>query len=104
MLKSGLSPPVIRQRMTVDGIDSTIIDAFFTGGASRALVNKEEEERESVKQESVRKEKLHNLFEKYRKMLDMGMPEGAVRQKMQQVGGEDRLTLEEIEQFFTNQR
>ena len=92
MLKSGLAPSAVRQRMTVDGIPSTLIDAFFTGGTSRALGN------ETPEQLSVRTEaELQALYQKYQKMLDMGMPEGAVRQKM---NSSDSFVSKEIDDFF----
>lgn len=94
MLKSGLAPSAVRQRMTVDGIPSSLIDAFFTGGASRALGD------ETSEQLSGRTEAdLQALYQKYQKMLDMGMPEGAVRQKMNSI---DSLTSTEIDDFFSN--
>lgn len=100
MLKSGLAASAVRQRMTVDGISSSIVDAFFTGGASRTLVSKEDEERQRAQDAAERQEKLQGLLDKYRRMLDMGLPEGAVRQKMQQATGDNALSPDEIEQFF----
>lgn len=96
MLKSGLAPAAVRQRMVVDGLPLAMIDAFFTGGASRALGNGEEDSKAETPEE--RERKVQAWFDKYRKMLDRGMPEGAVRQKMQTTQRE--LTEEEIDRFF----
>ncbi len=97
MMKSGLATAAVRQRMVVDGIPPAMIDAFFTGGASRAMGDNDDIEGKAETPEE-REKKLHTWFDKYRKMLDRGMPEGAVRQKMQAARGE--LTKEEIDRFF----
>lgn len=78
MLKSGLAPQAVRQRMVVDAIPVTLIDAFFTGGASRAVDDGTDAPPETPSDAEV----IAGLVAKYQKMLDMGMPEGAVRQKV----------------------
>lgn len=96
MLKSGLAAAAVRQRMIVDGIPTPLIDAFFTGGASRAMGDIDESK--SIETQEEREIKVIAWFEKYRKMLDRGMPEGAVRQKMQ--AAKEELTTVEIDRFF----
>lgn len=78
MLKSGLAPQAVRQRMVVDAIPISLIDAFFTGGASRALDDGSDATPDTPSDAEV----IAGLVAKYQKMLDMGMPEGAVRQKV----------------------
>lgn len=80
MLKSGLASAAVRQRMVVDNVPVAMIDAFFTGGASRALLS--DEDPPNTENSPSQVEIVERMTDKYRKMLDMGMPEGAVRQKI----------------------
>lgn len=84
MLRSGLRPEVVRQRMTVDGIPSATIDSFFTGGASRQV--QAEEPVMSVVVD----------FEKYKKMIRVGLDEVAVGQRMRN----DLVEEAAIQKFF----
>lgn len=71
MLKSGLKPATVRQRMSVDGIPAATIDSFFTGGASLQVIQHDEPEPEAFLD-----------VEKYKKLLKVGLDEQAVRQRM----------------------
>lgn len=76
MLKANLSMAVVRQRMVVDGVAPSVIDAFITGGASE-IIKKDGD----IEDYSDTSRQVVNL-ESYVKMLAMGISEGAVRQKM----------------------
>jgi hypothetical protein len=89
MLKSNLAPAAVRQRMIVDGIPAAQIDAFFTCGTSLTVGTPKLDETATLKTNTVE-------FDKYRKMLSVGMSEGAVRQKM----STGRINSEEIDSFF----
>ena len=89
MLQSQHPVAVVRQRMVVDGIPPSEIDAFFTGGASQDIhINSSstDETQSEVKVD----------LSKYQKMYSMGMNELAIRQKMQV----DRIPTSIIEQFI----
>ena len=86
MLQANIPTAAVRQRMTVDGINTSDIDAFFTGGASTALYEGME----------ISPVLAATNFSPYTKMMKVGMNEGAVRQRMQAAGLSDK----EIDNFF----
>jgi hypothetical protein len=92
MLKSNLPPAVVRQRMVVDNIPASTIDAFFTGGVSREVMTAEEIAAEG---NNARLKAIANL-DTYRRQLKVGVDEGAVRQKMAAAG----IAQSDIDDFF----
>ena len=86
MLKSGLLMAVVRQRMIVDRVSLSTIDAFFTGNASLAVQTEED----------LVEEKIIN-FDKYRKMVVVGMDIEAVCQRMKV----DGISSDKIDQFLS---
>jgi len=90
MLKSNIPAPAVRQRMVADEIPIIVIDAFFTGGASTAVI-REEDTNEPAAAKIVD-------FSKYSKMVKVGMAEEAIRQKMEIAG----ISTDDIDSFFVN--
>ena len=88
MLQQKLPIAAVRQRMEVDRIPPSVIDAFFTGGASTVV-----QDPASLAAENA---KVVVDTAKFTKMLKVGMSEEAVRQKMESVG----ITGEDIDSFF----
>ena len=88
-----LSVSAVRQRMVADGLPGAPIDAFFTAGISTSL--RTEEQIQLAVEEEASSEKAVDLS-KYEKWVQVGMAEGAIRQKMRQ----DRIPQEVIEKFF----
>ena len=78
---------LLRLRMIADTLPPQEVDAFFTGGASRAV-----EEKIQPPQQADRAE----ILEKAEKMLRVGMDERVVRRKMEAAGFQNH----EIDQFI----
>jgi hypothetical protein len=88
MLKSNLPPAAVRQRMKVDGVSPAAIDSFFTGGASLSVQTEDDKV-------ALAATKVVD-FEKYKKMLSVGMNDGAVQQRMLAAG----ISQEEIDKLL----
>lgn len=86
MLKQKLPVAAVRQRMEADGVSTSVVDAFFTGGASLAVQDEGTAEPLGAEVDTA----------KYTKMLRVGMSEGAVRQRMEAAG----ISSEAINAFF----
>lgn len=87
MLKQKLPVAAVRQRMEADSVSPTVVDAFFTGGASLAVQGDEATQAQAAAVD----------VEKFTKMLRVGMGEGAVRQRMQAAG----ISSESVDAFFS---
>ncbi len=87
MLKQKLQIATVRQRMEVDGISPSVIDSFFSGGASEVVQN-EDDIQPNVEVDNA----------KFTKMLKVGMNEDAVRCRMEAAG----ISSERINSFFCN--
>lgn len=91
MLKLGIPPSAVRHKMTMDGIDSAIVDLLAdahsdtTPECTKQSVVTEEGISNKTTTESI-KQSLSDehgaISTKYRKMLKMGVPPDAVRHKM----------------------
>ncbi|POM57933.1 Formin-2 domain containing hypothetical protein, partial [Phytophthora palmivora] len=88
MLKMGLPEGAVRQKMKVDGVDERALD--LGGGASFSKLPKPARKMEIIASVSEVKLKDDPKYAKYFKMLQMGLPEGAVRQKMKADGVDER--------------
>ena len=86
MLKSGLPNSAVRQRMIVDGVSAEKINSFFTGGASESIHSNED----------ITATNIVPNFDKYKKLLGVGIEERAVRQIM----SKDNISKSSIESFF----
>ncbi len=86
MLKSGLPNNAVRQRMIVDGISAEKINSFFTGGVSESVLSNGD----------IAATNIVPNFDKYKKLLGVGIEERAVRQKM----SNDNISESNIELFF----
>lgn len=86
MLKSGLQNSAVRQRMIVDGVSAEKINSFFTGGVSESVHTNED----------IIATNIVPNFDKYKKLLGVGMEERAVRQIM----SNDDISNSSIELFF----
>ncbi|GMF13912.1 unnamed protein product [Phytophthora lilii] len=86
MLKMGLPEGAVRQKMKVDGVDERALD--LGGDAPFSKLPKPAEEASAAKSDI--KLKDDPKYAKYFKMLQMGLPEGAVRQKMKVDGVDER--------------
>lgn len=84
MIQMNLPIAAVRQKMVAEGIDSSIIDSYFTGG----IVSAKGDEQSSRSVD----------MDKYTRMLTMGMPEGAVRQKMVVA----KIPTDQIDAYFSN--
>ncbi|KAF1789592.1 Tensin phosphatase, lipid phosphatase domain [Phytophthora cactorum] len=86
MLKMGLPEGAVRQKMKVDGVDERALD--LGGDAPFSSFRN----RRRVPAAPVNDVKLKDdpKYAKFFKMLQMGLPEGAVRQKMQVDGVDER--------------
>mmetsp|Transcript_11678 Transcript_11678/g.26143 ORF Transcript_11678/g.26143 Transcript_11678/m.26143 type:complete len:219 (-) Transcript_11678:153-809(-) len=89
-----LPEAAVKQRMMVDGIPPRTIDAFFTGGMSREVAPEGVEDDDDDNPYSLASDS--GAVRKYRKMLEMGIPEAAVRNKMSIAG----CSTEDIDSFF----
>lgn len=89
MQKMGIPQGAVRHKMIQDGLETGDIDAFFEG---EEPVQKTKIEEEKPKKNLQKDPK----FSKYAKMKKMGIPDGAVRQKMLQEG----VSGSDIDQFF----
>ncbi|KAG6970314.1 hypothetical protein JG688_00004915 [Phytophthora aleatoria] len=90
MLKMGLPEGAVRQKMKVDGVDERALD--LGGDAPFSKLPKPEMSEPAAPVNDV-KLKDDPKYAKFFKMLQMGLPEGAVRQKMQ-VDGVDESALD----------
>ncbi|KAK1942151.1 Formin-like protein 13 [Phytophthora citrophthora] len=104
MLRMGCPKEAVKQKVTMDGLDPIIIDlgpeAIYDEVKNRIAVtqgvSKLQDDIKSVKATSVADSasevllKDHEVYAKYFKMLKMGLPEGAVRQKMKADGVNER--------------
>ncbi|KAE9010230.1 hypothetical protein PR003_g15269 [Phytophthora rubi] len=88
MLSMGLPEGAVRQKMKVDGVDERALD--LGGDAPFSKLPKPAETENSVDPKNDMKLKDAPKFAKYFKMLQMGLLEGAVRQKMKVDGVDDR--------------
>ncbi|EGZ07092.1 hypothetical protein PHYSODRAFT_565908 [Phytophthora sojae] len=88
MLKMGLPEGAVRQKMKADEVDERALD--LGGDAPFSKLPKPAEKEVSVDPKNDMKLKDDPKFAKYFKMLQMGLPEGAVRQKMKADGVDDR--------------
>jgi hypothetical protein len=79
MLKMGMPNGAVVQKMTVDGIAQNIQDSVTAGEAPASLRTNGQELSKKVSSLSPEEEDIAST---YRKMLKMGMPDGAVIQKM----------------------
>lgn len=77
MLSVGLPPDVVRNKMTLEGASANVLDAVL--GNPTAEVGKLAAPKVESSNMSEEEEKL---VSKYKKMLTMGIPQGAVRHKM----------------------
>jgi hypothetical protein len=91
MLRANIPREAVRQAMEVSGLSATVICNFFTGGLSSKY---------GIQMSDETTDNNHTVIEgeKYSKMLKVGMPEGAVRQKMISAN----LSPDAIEHFFVN--
>ncbi|KAG3004570.1 hypothetical protein PC128_g20601 [Phytophthora cactorum] len=87
MLKMGLPEGAVRQKMKVDGVDERALD--LGGDAPFSKLPKPEMSEPAAPVNDV-KLKDDPKYAKFFKMLQMGLPEGAVRQKMQVDGVDER--------------
>jgi hypothetical protein len=85
MQKMGLPEGAIRQKMSTEGISLTEQEIFFSAKPAAKSEPEPEQPAEDPK------------FEKFRKMQKMGLPEGAIRQKMNTEG----ISADEQESFFS---
>ncbi|KAG6578254.1 formin-homology 2 domain-containing protein [Phytophthora cinnamomi] len=88
MLQMGLPEGAVRQKMKVDGVDERALD--LGGDTPFSKLPKPPAKEESVDPKSDMKLKDDPKFAKYFKMLQMGLPGGAVRQKMKADGVDER--------------
>ncbi|POM77563.1 Formin-2 domain containing hypothetical protein, partial [Phytophthora palmivora] len=88
MLKMGLPEGAVRQKMKVDGVDERALD--LGGDAPFSKLPKPARKMEIIASVSEVKLKDDPKYAKYFKMLQMGLPEGAVRQKMKADGVDER--------------
>uniref|UniRef100_H3H2R5 FH2 domain-containing protein n=1 Tax=Phytophthora ramorum TaxID=164328 RepID=H3H2R5_PHYRM len=86
MLNMGLPEGAVRQKMKADGVDEHALDL---GGDSPFSKLPKPTEKEVASKNDV-KLKDDPTFAKYFKMLQMGLPEGAIRQKMKVDGVDER--------------
>ncbi|KAL3671183.1 hypothetical protein V7S43_004364 [Phytophthora oleae] len=88
MLKMGLPEGAVRQKMKADGVDERALD--LGGDTPFSTLPKPDEKKDSAA--SVKDVMLKDdlKYAKYFKMLHMGLPEGAVRQKMKADGVDER--------------
>lgn len=91
MLTMGLPEGAVRQKMRMDGVDERALDLGGDAPFSK-LPKPEKEPAESASAESKSDLKLKDdpRFSKYFRMIDVGLPEGAVRQKMKNDGVDER--------------
>lgn len=82
MLNMGLPDGAVRQKMKTDGTDERALD--LGGEALFSLLIVHPASKSDVKL------KDHEVYGKYFKMLQMGLPEGAVQQKVQKDGADIR--------------
>ncbi|KAG7382209.1 hypothetical protein PHYPSEUDO_005137 [Phytophthora pseudosyringae] len=88
MLKMGLPEGAVRQKMKADGVDERALD--LGGETPFSKLPKPDEKNEPAASENDVKLKDDPKYAKYFKMLQMGLPEGAVRQKMEADGADSR--------------
>lgn len=86
MLKQKLPIAAVRQRMEADGVSPAVVDAFFTGGASREVQNLDDPPAATSLD-----------MGKFVTMLRVGMGDGAVRQRMEAAG----VAREDMNAFFS---
>ena len=92
-----LPEAAVKQRMVVDGVPPRMIDAFFTGGMSREVAaagggdGDDDDGRSSLALGEVAERK-------YKKMVEIGIPEEAVRNKMSLAG----CSADYIDSFFAS--
>ncbi|ETO69596.1 hypothetical protein F444_13859 [Phytophthora nicotianae P1976] len=87
MLKMGLPEGAVRQKMKVDGVDERALD--LGGDAPFSKLPKPETTEPATPVNDV-KLKDDSTYAKFLKMLQVGLPEGAVRQKMKAEGLDER--------------
>ena len=83
MLKMGLPEDAVKQKMTQEGVSSSIIDAVLGSSQSAPASAEPVPQTNQTVQLSGEQEETAS---KYRKMLKMGMPQDAVNHKMEQDG------------------
>jgi len=88
MLKMGLPEAAVRQKMKMDGVDERALD--LGGDAPFSKLPAPEETSDSAVPEKDVKLKDDPKYAKYFKMLQIGLAEGAVRQKMRTDGVDER--------------
>lgn len=89
MLKMGLPEGAVRHKMKKDGADERALDLGGDAPLSMLVIESRSSSDATTGDASV-KLKNHELYSKYFKMLQMGLPEGAVRHKMKTDGADER--------------
>ena len=91
MMKIGLPPPAVRHKMAGDGIPAHIINAVLSGGANPPPPKRPAPGGAGGKgaggKISSLSQKEEAVAAPFRKMINIGLPPGAVRQKMMLDGG-----------------
>ncbi|GMF42521.1 unnamed protein product [Phytophthora fragariaefolia] len=87
MIQMGLPEGAVRQKMKVDGVDERALDL---GGDAPFSKLPKPVVKEVIDSKNDMKLKDDPKFAKYFKMLQMGLPEGAIRQKMKADGVDER--------------
>ncbi len=109
MLKTGLPEGSVRSKATQEGISDEVMDYFFNYCASNPIASApapapapqpvaQQPPAATPTQAAADPPGYEEYFEKYRKMLKMGLPEGSVRNKAAQ----DGCTSEVMDYFFQN--
>lgn len=90
MLKMGLPEAAVRHKMKKDGADEKALE--LGGDAAFSVLILQSSENQSGDNAVVTEVKLkdHEVYSKYFKMLEMGLPEGAVRHKVVMDGADIR--------------
>jgi hypothetical protein len=96
MQSANVPEMAIRQKMSSENISEADQNAFFDDMKVASVTPRDSEVAASAGATSTTSATEDTKFEKFRKMQKMGLPEGAIRQKMSVEG----ISLSEVELFF----
>lgn len=89
MMKIGMPEGAVRHKMNMDGVDGQIVEAVISGGASQIASRNNAPKSSPTRSErgggggaSSLSPEEEKIASQYRKMMKIGMPEGALRHKM----------------------
>jgi hypothetical protein len=92
MLKMGIPPPAVKQKMVADGVDPIKIQNFFMDSADDEKPAAADDKKEKAPLSAAKDPR----FAKYAKMLKLGIDQSAVKQRMVQ----DGLSPDDVDKFL----